>query len=105
MHRKWTRAEDAQLKTLVGQKTASEIAAIMGRPKNGVHHRIVKLDLDGRMLGESHWNAKLSNLQVQMLVVLHDAGFTVNEIHKAAFNHVSLQTVCDIAAARTRKER
>lgn len=100
----WTKEEDATLKQFAGIKTASEIAIITGRPKNGVHHRIEKLGLDGRMTGEKHWNAKLSNIQSQMIGVLYDAGFTSNEIYQAMTNtpDISLSQICNICACRSR---
>lgn len=96
----WTAKEDALLKQFAGQKTAEELAVIIGRPKNGVHHRIKKLGLNGYLRGEYNQNAKLSSVHAQMIVVLKDAGFTTNEIH-SVFNDVCLFTICDVAAART----
>lgn len=99
----WSAEEDALLKQFAGKKTAAELSVIIGRPKNGVHHRIKKLGLNGYLQGEHHKNAKLSAVHAQMIVVLKDAGFTTNEIH-SVFNDVCLFTICDIAAARTWRE-
>lgn len=97
----WTTYEDEFLRESAGKKTAEEIGMILGRPKGGVHHRMKRLGLDGKPRGENHWNSKLSNTQAQMALALKDAGFTVNEIRDAAFNHVSLTTLVDLLAAST----
>lgn len=96
----WTTDEDKLLKRFAGKKTAEELSMIIGRPKNGVHHRMKKLGLNGYLRGEYNQNAKLSRVHAQMIVVLKDAGFTTNEIH-SVFNDVCLFTICDVAAART----
>lgn len=81
--RLWSRKEDRILRELCGVIPAEEIAAVLNRPKNGVHHRIEKLGLDGRLVGEHHWNAKIPNLQAAMLMTLHDAGFKPKEIEQS----------------------
>lgn len=99
----WTPEEDRTLRKLIGKKTAEEIGVILNRPKNGVHHRVKKLNLNGKLTKENHWNAKISNLQAEMIITLHQGGFSVNEIRDAAFNHVSIHTIADLIAARTWK--
>jgi predicted transcriptional regulator len=96
----WTPVEDAQLRKLAGVKTAEEIAMILGRTKSGVHHRVKLLKLNGRLHGEHHWNAKISNVKAAMIGALYDAGFTVNEIATVMGEKVC--TVCDITSGRTR---
>lgn len=105
MKRPWTPEEDAQLKKLAGGYPAEKIGAMLGRPKNGVHHRIAKLKLSGRITGEAHWAAKLPNVTAEMIKALGDAGFTIGEIHRviSAPVDISLQTVSDIAGDRTRR--
>lgn len=99
----WERHEDKILRDYAGKKTAPEIAVILDRPTQGVHHRMKHLKLSGRIIGENHWNAKITNLQCQMIIVLYAAGFSINEIQAAAFNHVSVRAVNDLVSARTRK--
>ena len=100
----WKPEEDAVLRKYAGVKPASEIAIIIGKPKNGVHHRIKKLKLNGRMTGDAHWNAKLSDLQAGITGALYDAGYTANEIHKVLTTTVdiSFDQVCNICACRSR---
>lgn len=102
---KWTPKEDRLLKRYIGTKTAEELSVIIGRPRNGIYHRTKALGLNGQMIGENHWNAKLSNTQCQMAIILHDAGFSVNQINDAAFNHVSIAAITDLISARTRKQQ
>lgn len=101
---RYTTAEDKTIREFAGKKTAEEIGLIIGRTKDSIHNRVQLLRLDGRIRGEDHHASKLSNLQSQMLLVLYQAGFTVNEIHKAAFDHVAISTVNDVASARTHQE-
>lgn len=103
----WTPAEDRELRRMAGKIPASSIAVVLGRSKRGIHYRIKRLGLDGRLYGENHWNAKVSDLLAGMIGALYDAGYSVNEIHRAVSGaqDVSLATVCDIAACRTRKIR
>lgn len=102
---RYSREEDKTIREFAGKKTAEEIGTILSRTKHGIHARINHLGISGMLVGENHRSSKLSNLQVQMLVALYCAGFTVNEIHKAAFSHVTLSTVDDVASARTHQER
>lgn len=101
----YTAAEDRMIKQMAGRIPADRIARILSRPKEGIHHRIKKLGLDGKLTGEHHWNTKVSNLVAGMIGALYDAGYTVNEIHKVLTEptNTSLSTVVDIAACRTRK--
>lgn len=78
----WSREEDMLLRKLAGTMPAEQIGMILGRPKNGVHHRIKHLGLDGRLHGEAHWNAKMDNLTAGMVGALNDAGYTPSEIHR-----------------------
>lgn len=89
----FTGVEDGIVKILAGEKTAEDIGAIIGRSRQGVTRRISVLGLDGRLKGENHAGAKLSNTQVQILHALHDAGFNVSEIHKCCFSHMSYDGV------------
>lgn len=101
--RPWSAEEDKTLRELAGKAPAEEIGRILGRPKGGVHHRINRLGLDGRLRGAHHWNAKVTALQSAMIGALYDAGFTVNEIHEALSRPlpIALNTLNDITACRT----
>lgn len=101
----WSKEDDAMLRELVGTMTAESIGKILGRTQRAVWKRVEKLELNGRLHGERHWNAKLSNLQAAMIGALHDAGFTTNEIHGALSRplEVSLQTTYEICSGRTRR--
>ena len=76
----WTEAEDELLKKYAGVKSAVEIGQIIGRPKGGVHHRIKKLGLDGRLMGEAHHAFVGTALRRSMILTLYDAGYTPREI-------------------------
>jgi len=97
----WTRGEDTILRELAGVKTAAEIATILGRPKGGIHYRIKKLGLSGRIHGEGHWNAKSTKLQAAMIWTLRDAGFTALEIKRVFSLELSKAAIDDIGACRT----
>lgn len=104
-HRLYTAEEDAILKKYAGKKPASTIAIMIERSTGSVYHRLKKLGLSGKICGEDHWCAKLSNLQTQMILALHQAGFTATEIHDAAITHVSFSAINDCVSARTHKVR
>lgn len=89
----WKPDEDKLLKELAGVIPAEQIGTILNRPKNGVHHRMAKLGLDGRLFGDRHWNAKTTNLRAAMVCTLHDNGFKPKEIEESfkAFDMNRLQ--------------
>ena len=92
-YRAWTKKEDAILRKYAGVKTALEIGIILNRPKNGVHHRINKLNLNGRLCGENHWQAKIDNLTAMMIFTLHDAGFKPKEIEQVFNSGLTLNQI------------
>ncbi len=96
MTKLWTRKEDKILKQYAGVLPAAQIAIILNRPKNGVHHRIKKLGLSGRLHGENHWQAKIDNLTASMIFTLHDAGFKPKEIEQvfnSGLTHDQIKTL------------
>lgn len=101
----WTREEDRLLKELAGKRTALSIAQLLGRPKNGVHHRINKLGLSGHIRGEHHWAAKLSDDMAEMIGALADAGFEPKKIELLvkSSHDVSYSTILGICSARCRQ--
>lgn len=99
--RYWTTDEDRQLKEWAGKKPAWWIAALLGRPQGGVHHRIRRLGLSGMLAGEHHWSAKVDKLQAEMIWTLREAGYTAPEIKKAFGVELSEGSINDIAACRT----
>ena len=101
--RLWTQEEDKVLKELAGLQSVAAIAVALGRSDKGVHGRLKRLKLSGRLKGELHWNAKLSNLQSAMIITLVESGYSVKEIKYAFDLEVSLNTLHDLAAARTWK--
>lgn len=99
----WTAEEDKVLRQLAGVQTAEAIAVALNRPVGGVYHRMKRLRLTGYKHGEHHWAAKVSNLQASMLWTLRDAGFTANEVKRAFGIELSVNSINDIAACRTRR--
>lgn len=92
-YKHWSRKEDSILKQYAGVLPAAQIATILNRPKNGVHHRIKKLGLSGRLNGENHWQAKIDNLTATMIFTLHDAGFKPKEIEQFLNNPITYQQI------------
>ena len=96
----------AIIRQFAGIKSAEEIGLILGKPTHSIYQQAKKLKVDIKTnVGESHKNAKLSNLQVEMINALTVSGFKVVEIHKAAFNHVAYDTIHAVTAAYNRKTR
>lgn len=100
---RWTELEDIRLTGMAGVIPAHRIAEEMGRSVPSVRKRIERLGLDGRLYGEAHQNAKLTNLQKAMGLTLLDAGFTSTEIVKATGWPVTRSTM-DSAARRRNRE-
>ena len=84
------------LKKYAGIKTTEEIGVILGRSTCSVASYAAKAGISLKRYGENHRDAKLSNLQVQMLHALSDAGFETGEIRKACFPHVSTGCIYEI---------
>lgn len=104
-HRKYTLQEDAVIRKYAGIKSAEEIGMMIGRPKNGVHHRIKRLGLTGHLHGDHHWNAKVDSLKISMIHTLLDSGFKTSEIYRM-FNeplNLSKNYISQIACARYRR--
>lgn len=104
--KKYTPTQDRFIFKHAGVLTAQQIADELGVKKGGVHSAFKRLGVNGIRKGENHHGCKLSSLQVAMVTTLYDAGFTVNEIYNALFekHSVSLNGICDVCAARTRKD-
>lgn len=81
--RLWTTTQDKRLREMAGKFPASEIARVIGRSQKAVHYRIKKLQLDGRLYGEAHWSAKITELQARMIKTLRTNGFSNREIKAA----------------------
>lgn len=79
-YRKWGRDEDRRLLELVGKKSNAEIAEILGRPVGGVASAMKRLKVSNRRYGQNHWNAKVDDLLVSMILTLRDAGYAPAEI-------------------------
>ena len=89
----YSREEDLVIRCFANKKTGAEIGIMLSRTASSVYTRMWRLGISGQKVGENHHSAKLSELQVQMAVVLRDAGFSVYEVHKAMLSHVSLNAV------------
>ena len=105
--KRYTPEMERFIRNNAGKLTAQQIADKLGVKKTGIHSAIKRLGLSGIIQGEDHWASKLSSLQVAMVFTLHDAGFSVNEIYNALFlkHDISMNAICDVVSARTRKVR
>lgn len=100
--KKYTKEEDDIIRKYCQVKTAEEIGMMLGRPKNGIHHRINRLGLSGRLYGEHHWNARHSDLVRLAIGIMSDGGMTSGEIHRVLTTpeDIKLSRVVDIAGGR-----
>ena len=92
----WDDDQEAVLRKYAGIKTAEEISVILGRSKHSIWSRAAKLEISLQRHGENHQGSKLSNLQVEMLHALVDAGFGTAEIHQACLPHVTVAHIYEI---------
>lgn len=81
--RLWTTTQDKKLREMAGKFPASEIARVIGRTQKAVNYRIKALGLSGRLYGEAHWAAKITELQARMIRTLRTNGFSNREIKAA----------------------
>jgi|TARA_R110000803_G_scaffold125564_1_gene193201 hypothetical protein len=103
---RYSQEQKNTIRKYAGIKSAEEIALMIGKRPENVHTQGKKLGVSLRVkIGEKHHNAKLTNLQVEMINALSISGFRVVEIHKAAFNHVAYDTIFAVVAAYNRKTK
>ena len=94
--------DEAVIREYAGTKTAAEIGIMIGRSQAAVWNKARALGVCLKKVGEDHYKAKLSNLQVEMINALLVSGFKPHEIHKAAFNHVHYNTVQSVTSCWSR---
>lgn len=102
-HKPYTEETKQTIVAFAGKKTASEIATITGRSTAGVYQYARRHGIDLKQRGENHYNAKLKDLQVQMIWALHAAGFTGAEIHQQLFSDLGRATIYDIIGSSTHR--
>ena len=103
---RYSEEQKATIREFAGIKTAEEIGIMIGRQHSNVLRQGQKLGVSLRVhIGEKHHNAKLTDLQVQMIHALSSSGFRPVEIHKAAFDHVTYDAVYKVIEAVNRKTK
>ena len=100
----WTVTEIRTLKRLAGIKTARDIAELLGRTRGSIMAKAARDDIPMRKRNENHHNHKLSDLQVEMLRTLADAGFQLVDIRAACFSHVGIDCIKSINQMKVRNE-
>ena len=101
----YTIEQDAIIKQFASSKTAEEIGMMIGRTKEAIRRRASYMNISLKKIGEDHYKARLSNLQVEMINSLFMGGFKPHEIHQAAFNHVAVNTIYSITSCWNRIEK
>ena len=101
----YTDSEKSLLKEYAGKLPKKELAAMLKRSEASLQVQARKLEVSLRMVGEDHWNAKLTNLQVQMIDSLVVCGFSCAEIHEGLFPDLSRHTIYAVIAKYNRKRR
>ena len=104
-HTTYTEEQEDTIKQFAGIKTAEEIGLMIGRTKHAIYRKASYMDVSLKKIGEDHYKAKLSNLQVEMINSLFMGGFKSHEIHQAAFNHVAANTIYSITSCWNRREK
>ena len=98
---RWTEKEDTVIRELAGKVSAGTIAAqLPRRSAQAVGRRLRALGLDGRLYGQAHHKAKVSNLQRAMIITLRQSGFTATEIKRAFGLTITRSTINDMAGRR-----
>ncbi|PHS61659.1 MAG: hypothetical protein COB12_12020 [Flavobacterium sp.] len=102
----YTEEEERIIKEFAGVKSTEEIGLMIGRCRIGVLKKAQRMGVSLRVhIGENHFGAILSDLQVEMIRTLSEAGFRGCEIHRAAFDHVADDTIYSIISFWKRRIR
>ena len=101
----FTEEQKNTINEFADSKTGEEIAMMIGKTKQSVYRKASYMGVSLKKIGEDHYKARLSNLQVEMINSLFMGGFKPHEIHKAAFNHVAANTIYSITSCWNRKEK
>ena len=102
--KKWQDEEISTLVQFASTKTAIEIGMMTCRPAASIYSKARGLGVSLLKKGQNHHWHKLSDLQVEMVRALNEAGFTNGEIWTACFDHVTKSAIHDIVSLRTRRE-
>lgn len=90
-------AEDrATIIKYAGTKTGEEIATMLGYKATKVLNYACRNKISLCKSGQYHSNAKLTNLQAEMVKSLSVAGFSDTEINKSCFRHVTRSCITGI---------
>lgn len=71
------------------KKSGTEIALMLGCKASKVYDYAHRNSISLRKSGQYHNNAKLTDLQAEMVKALGQAGFSDTEINKSCFPHLS----------------
>ena len=105
VRRKHTERNKETIREDAGTRTAEEIWLIIGRTQRSVSSLALRMGISLKKIGQDHYKAKLSNLQVEMINTLFTGGFKACEIHQAAFNHVAANTIYSITSCWSRQTK
>jgi hypothetical protein len=83
-----------------GIKTTTEIAGYLGRTRAGVAQFARSKGINLKQVGQYHYNAKLTDKQVDELLTLHGCGYTPKQLHDH-LPHVTIKTIYDILECNT----
>ena len=90
------------LKRFASSKTVQAIGADLGRSASSVKGKANKLKICMVKEGQNNPGAKLSDMQVEMIRALADAGFRITDIHASCFSYVSYNQLVRIKRIESR---
>lgn len=96
----YTHEDLKYIRKWAGIKTTTEIAGHLGRTRSGVAQYALSKGINLKQVGQHHYNAKLTDQQVEELLTLHGCGYTPKQLH-AHLPHVTLTTIYDILECNT----
>ena len=88
-NRFWTTSEVRYLKRFAKIKTANIIGEAINRTGLSVRTKAARLGISMMKEGEHNNLSTISNMQVEMIRTLDDAGFRLVDIHHSCFKHIS----------------
>ena len=89
VNRYWTQDEIRYLKRFARIKPSSSIAKDLNRSVGSIKAKAERDCITMKKDNENHHAAVLSDVQVEMIRTLEDAGFRMKEIHASCFPHIS----------------
>ena len=103
-NRFWTTTEIRYLKRFAKIKTANVIGTYLDRTGLSVRTKAARLGISMMKEGEHNNLSTISDMQVEMIRTLDDAGFRLIDIHNSCFKHISYSHIERLKRMESRQD-